>query len=204
MDPRGFPTSPREFQRVFPDDGACCAHYLESLRWPTGFTCRQGNRLCSFNGSWRSNATRRRLSCSISCVPAWCVLSVTPSAASILLKSTNAFWGGRTRAEGRGVHHKATVVGAVEVRKRQDAQARAGKHRQEHDSGVPLKKLVYAGRLLLCVVDGRTTENLESFVKENVVRGSLVRTDGWQGATKGYPRLATLTNPSCSAADNAP
>ncbi len=112
--------------------------------------------------------------------------------------------GGRTRAEGRGVHHKATVVGAVEVRKRQDAQARAGKHRQEHDSGVPLKKLVYAGRLLLRVVDGRTTENLESFVKENVVRGSLVRTDGWQGATKGYPRLATLTNPSCSAADNAP
>lgn len=45
MDPRGFPTSLPEFQRVFPDDSAC-ARYLESLRWPMGFTCpkcaRQG------------------------------------------------------------------------------------------------------------------------------------------------------------------
>jgi hypothetical protein len=34
MDPRGFPTTLPEFQRVFPDDGAC-ARYLEHLRWPT-------------------------------------------------------------------------------------------------------------------------------------------------------------------------
>jgi hypothetical protein len=38
MDPRGFPTSLPEFQRVFPDDAAC-ARYLEHLRWPNGFTC---------------------------------------------------------------------------------------------------------------------------------------------------------------------
>jgi transposase-like protein len=38
MDPRGFPTTLPEFQRVFPDDAACAA-YLESLRWPGGFVC---------------------------------------------------------------------------------------------------------------------------------------------------------------------
>jgi hypothetical protein len=38
MDPRGFPTTLPEFQRVFPNDEAC-ARYLENLRWPHGFTC---------------------------------------------------------------------------------------------------------------------------------------------------------------------
>lgn len=38
MDPRGFPTSLPEFQKVFPDDNAC-REYLESIRWPGGFTC---------------------------------------------------------------------------------------------------------------------------------------------------------------------
>jgi hypothetical protein len=38
MDPRGFPTSLPEFQKVFPDDAAC-ADYLEKLRWPKGFVC---------------------------------------------------------------------------------------------------------------------------------------------------------------------
>ena len=38
MDPRGFPTTLPEFQRVFPDDRAC-ATYLERLRWPEQFAC---------------------------------------------------------------------------------------------------------------------------------------------------------------------
>lgn len=38
MDPRGFPTSLPEFQRVFPDDAACSA-YLAQLRWPETFAC---------------------------------------------------------------------------------------------------------------------------------------------------------------------
>ena len=38
MDPRGFPTTLPEFQRVLLDDEAC-ARYLENLRWPNGFNC---------------------------------------------------------------------------------------------------------------------------------------------------------------------
>ena len=33
-----FPTSLPDFQRMFPDDGAC-ARYLESVRWRDGFVC---------------------------------------------------------------------------------------------------------------------------------------------------------------------
>jgi hypothetical protein len=87
--------------------------------------------------------------------------------------------GGRTRGEGKGMHHMATVVGAVEVRLRKDAEERAAKHRQDHEGGVPLKKLVYAGRLRLRVVEGRDTNSLISFVKDSVAGGSTVRTDGW-------------------------
>ena len=37
------------------------------------------------------------------------------------------FIGGRTRGEGRGTHHQTTVVGAVEVRTRKDAEDRSAK-----------------------------------------------------------------------------
>jgi transposase-like protein len=85
--------------------------------------------------------------------------------------------GGRTRGEGRGVHHQTTVIGAVEVRARKDAR--------------PDKKLTYAGRLRLRVISsieqtdiplsGRDAGTLTAFVKDNVTAGSIVRTDGWHG-----------------------
>jgi len=84
-----------------------------------------------------------------------------------------------------GVHNKTIVVGAVEVRLRKDAEDRAAKHRQQHSGGVPLKKLVYAGRLRLRVVSGRSANELVSFVNDSVDSGSVVRTDD----AKGYKSL---------------
>ncbi len=81
--------------------------------------------------------------------------------------------GGETRGEGRGIHHKSIVVGAVEVRTRADSK----KHQRR----------VYAGRLRLRVVPDRSADALTGFVKENVSIGATVRTDGWTG----YPELAT-------------
>ena len=80
--------------------------------------------------------------------------------------------GGETRGEGRGVHHKSLVVGAVEVRSRQDD---GKKHRRRF----------YAGRLRLRVVPDRSTEAFTGFIKDNVAPGAIVRTDGWTG----YPGL---------------
>lgn len=242
MDPRGFPTSLPEFQRVFPDDGAC-ARYLESLRWPTGFTCLCGwkgepYRFKARPGVMRCRACQSNISLTAETVMeksqsplstwfwgAYLVSTQTPGqsalqfqrqleikryeTAFVMLHKLRAcmvrperdtigsvhpvevdecLLGGRTRGEGRGVHHKATVVGAVEVRKREDSEARAAKYRLKHDGDVPLKKLLYAGRLRLRVVDGRGACNLETFVTENVTNGSTVRTDGWQGYD-GLPAL---------------
>lgn len=80
-----------------------------------------------------------------------------------------ALVGGKTRGEGRGVHHKATVVAAVEVRQRQEGDSK--KH----------KRAIYAGRLRLRVVPGKGSENLIPFITENIAKGSVLRTDGWQG-----------------------
>ena len=52
----------------------------------------------------------------------------------------------------------STVIGAVEVRVRKDAEARAAKHLQGHERGIPLKKLVYAGRLRLRVIENRHSD----------------------------------------------
>lgn len=74
--------------------------------------------------------------------------------------------GGKTRGEGRGVHHKMYVVGAVEVRQKQDKHGR---------------RAVYAGRLRLRVLNDRGKRSLETFVTENIETHSHVITDGWHG-----------------------
>lgn len=110
------------------------------------------------------------------------------------------FVGGRTRGEGRGVHHRATVVGAVEIRLRKDAESRAAKYKQAHDGGVPLKKLVYAGRLRLRVIDGRGAADLTTFITDNIAKGSTVRSDGWSGY-ETLPSLGYAHDPVVLAGD---
>lgn len=113
--------------------------------------------------------------------------------------------GGKTRGEGAGIHHMATVIGAVEVRLRKDAEDRAAKYKAAHEGGVPLKKLVYAGRLRLRVIAGRHGKYLTSFVGENVATGSTVRTDGWEGynelAKCGFQHQALIINHDSEKAD---
>ena len=86
--------------------------------------------------------------------------------------------GGKTRGEGRGVHHKAIVVGAVEVR------VSKKKRRSDRDR----KPRLYAGRMRLEVIDDRGKRTLEKFVAGAVEPGAHVRTDGWQG----YDGLSAL------------
>ncbi len=84
-----------------------------------------------------------------------------------------ALVGGKTRGEGRGVHHKTYVAGAVEVREKQDTRGR---------------RAVYAGRLRLQVLNDRGKRSLEAFVTENIETHSHITTDGWQG----YDNLAVM------------
>ncbi len=82
--------------------------------------------------------------------------------------------GGKTRGEGRGVHHKTYVAGAVEVRKKQNPRGR---------------RTVYAGRLRLQAMADRGKRSLETFVTDNIETHSQVITDGWQG----YDNLTILS-----------
>ena len=170
MDPRGFPTTLPEFQRIFPDNAAC-SRYLERLRWPEGFACPKcGNvdkpyrfatrrtvvlrcRACHSNISLTAGTVMQQSHTPLSTWfwGAYLVTTQTPGMSAVQfqrqlgLRYETAFLilhklragmvrperdaigaqyavevdevlvGGRTKGEGRGVHHKAIVVGAVEV-----------------------------------------------------------------------------------------
>jgi transposase-like protein len=82
-----------------------------------------------------------------------------------------AFVGGATRGEGKGVHHKALVIGAVEVRPRTKETSAKGHGNRK----------IYAGRLRLQVIPDRKKESLSAFTAENILGSTTVRTDGWEG-----------------------
>jgi hypothetical protein len=88
--------------------------------------------------------------------------------------------GGPTRGEKHWINQKVRVIGAVEVRQRKESEKVAAKY-QHHPGGVPIKKLVYAGRLRLRVMDIRGEGYAyTNFVAENIAKGSKVKTDGLQ------------------------
>ena len=101
--------------------------------------------------------------------------------------------GGRTRGEGRGVHHKTLVTAAVEVR-----------HRESGTAQDKRKDGRYAGRVRLSVADDRSAATLAGFVERVVVPGTLVITDDWSGYAglrkRGYDHHAIA---ECGEADVA-
>jgi hypothetical protein len=96
--------------------------------------------------------------------------------------------GGATRGKGRGVHGMTRVIGAIEVRARKDGEERAAKWKDSHEGGIPVKKMVYAGRLRLRVIPAKDAKSLTAFIKDDVASGSLIRTDG----LPGYKDLESL------------
>jgi hypothetical protein len=85
--------------------------------------------------------------------------------------------GGKTRGEGKGVHHGVIVAGAVEVRTRKPADPKDN----QHSKAVPRRGGRYAGRLRLAVVPDRKAKSLCRFVDDSVESGTMVVTDAWGG-----------------------
>lgn len=90
-----------------------------------------------------------------------------------------AYVGGETHGEGRGVHNMEIVVGAVEVCAGDPVTLREKRERQRK-KGRPVRGETYAGRLRLRQVPNRGGLALTTFVQESVEPGTLVVTDGWQ------------------------
>lgn len=80
--------------------------------------------------------------------------------------------GGETRGEGSGRHHMIYVVGAVEVKQRENAPQTAREMRRQG---------TYAGRLRLRVIPDRQGSTLREFTRDTIAQRTLVRTDGWAG-----------------------
>ena len=99
--------------------------------------------------------------------------------------------GGRTRGEGRGVHHMALVVAAVDIRQR-----KPGTKLDKRKEGR------YAGRVRLSIVPDRSAKSLCGFVKSAVQPGTLIVTDDWKSYASlekcGYRHFAAtqLGDPS--------
>ena len=91
--------------------------------------------------------------------------------------------GGRTRGEGRGVHHKILVACAVEVRHRAPGTAQDTRRDGR-----------YAGRVRLAVAADRSAKSLCGFVGGAVAPGTLIVTDDWSGYAdlrkRGYDHRA--------------
>ena len=103
------------------------------------------------------------------------------------VKVDEVFVGGRAKGQRRGVHHMATVIGAIEIRQK------AAKKNGEF-----LKRKSYAGRLRLRVIPNQESKTLRAFVPDSVANGAAVRTDGWRGyddmATMGYAHEPLVLN----------
>ena len=113
--------------------------------------------------------------------------------------------GGRTKGEGRGVHHKALVIAAVEVRETFQSRKKTRKPKSSHAKGKPLRGQVFAGRLRLRVLPYRTTAMAGKFIRENIAKGSTIRTDGWAGYSRlrsaGYHHQAVIMDGDGARAD---
>jgi len=97
----------------------------------------------------------------------------------ILVEADETYVGGRTRGEGKGVHHMALVAGAVEVKPSETKDKR--------------KKSRVAGRLRLMHIGNRKGETLGGFIAANVALGSSIVTDDWggyAGLSKSYDHTA--------------
>jgi ISXO2 transposase-like protein/transposase-like zinc ribbon protein len=86
--------------------------------------------------------------------------------------------GGATRGQGKGVHHKALVVAAVEVRMKQPPEDPVARKKWMK---LPSREKIYAGRLRLQVVPDHRMDMLTEFVTENVAPKAKIMSDGWQG-----------------------
>ena len=97
--------------------------------------------------------------------------------------------GGRTRGEGRGVHHKTLVAAAVEVR-----------HRKPGTAQDKRKDGRYAGRLRLAIAEDRSAASLCGFVAKAVEPGVLLVTDDWS-AYRGLRALGYDHHPIAECGD---
>jgi transposase-like protein len=207
--PTNFPLIYRDFVKKFADD-ACCAAYLEGLRWPNGFVCP----VCQEQQEpWRQ--TRGRLVCPT------CRHQSTVTAGTIFDKTRtplpiwfDAAWHVTTAKNGMSAKtleqtmgisyhvawhmlHRFRVAmvrasreplsGEVEVDETMIGGAETGGKRGRGASkeiiaiAVEIQRSKRFGRIRMRHIPDASAESLGAFVRETIATGSILRTDGWTG-----------------------
>ena len=112
--------------------------------------------------------------------------------------------GGKTKGEGAGVHHKVYVLGAVECRQRKAGETIAN-GAELREPSPKRRRATYAGRVRLLVASDRQAPTCEDFARSNLVRGTTVKTDGWQGynalRSMGYAHAPVVLRGDSDLAD---
>jgi len=219
-----FPKTVFEFQKQFSNEDECLKFLIQS-RWPDGFICpRCGNRdyywistrklfrckKCSYDASVTAGTIMHRSKMPLTTwfQAAYLATTHTPGISAIqfqrqvglpsyqtaftmlhklraatvrtdrdrlsgTVEADETYIGGeRPGPTGRGALGKVIVAGAVDIR---------GK---------------YANRVRLRVIPDVSGKTLTSFVKDNVIEGSIVKTDEWRGysglRSVGYSHIVSI------------
>jgi transposase-like protein len=204
-----FPRSIVEFQRRFPDEGACRA-YLAASRWPDGYACPRCAHAEAFilerRHLWQCKCCGYQASVTAGTVmhgtrtpltlwfwSAYLVATHTPGISAVQL------------ARQLGIRYKTTWLVLHKLRRAMVAPEReplkaevevdeffVGGHeaglrggRQRGDKALCVGAVEVRGqgsdRLRLEVIPDASAATLSGFVCRNVAAGSIVHTDGWSG-----------------------
>ena len=208
---QGYPQFPRtlgEFQRRFSTEQACIA-YLIGVRWPNGFECpwcghnRTWNiglprfRCCKCKKNvWITAGTiiqDSHLPIRYWFWAAYLMSTLTPGISALQLQRQLGIGSYRTalylcRRLRRAMVNpmRESLTGTVEVDDTYVGGPGKGKRGRGSNMKVPVMIAVenrgdHTGRIRLGVVPDVTQDSLHEFICRNVVPGSQINTDGWDG-----------------------
>ena len=207
--PTNFPLFYRDFVKMFADDTSC-ATYLERLRWPNGFVCpacerqqepwrqTRGRLVCPrcrhqstvtagtifdttrtplttwFDAAWHVTTAKNGMSAKtleqtmgVSYHVAWHMLHRFRVA---MVRASREPLSGEVEVD-------ETMIGGVET----GGKRGRGASKEIIVIGVEIKHPKGLGRIRMRHVAKASARNLGTFVRETIVAGSILCTDGWKG-----------------------
>jgi transposase-like protein len=228
---KAFPESLLEFEHWFRTDEAC-RDYLAKLRWPDGFRCPH----CSTRGAWRSHGVlyrcygcrrdisvtagtvfhRSRLSLRTWFRIAWWMTNQKSGLSALGLQrmlglgSYETAWLSLQKLRRAMVRMgREPLTGDVEVDETFIGGLRKGDHGKQSKTLVAIAAEIRGegtGRIRLGRIDDNSTRSLIPFVRNTVLKGSTILTDGWWPyraiVEHGYVHRATVLRGKDSAAIN--
>jgi len=228
---RDYPSSYRDFVRMFPDQAACAA-YLEHLRWPDEFICpscgtvslpwRQTRgrlvcRACRYQGSVTSGTIldKTRTPLTIWFEAAWHLTTAKNGLSAKTLERTigtryRVAWTMLQRFRVAMVRsERERLSGNVEI---DEALIGGVEHGGKRGRGTTKSVVAIAveihdpkgfGRIRMRHLSDASGENLIPFVCDMVVPGSTVHTDGWVGYDD-LPKHGYIHNRTVLASSDEP